>query len=213
MSISLLLVDDHAVVRQGLRMLLAARDDMVIVGEAERGDEAVELARTLRPSVVLMDMLLPGLDGIEATRQIKAAGLPCAVLMLTSSVQPQQIQAAIRAGALGYLVKAAHAHEVIAAIRRAAAGQRVLDPLAAETLMSDMASPDDLDDLTPREREVLRALALGRSNAQIANALTISEATVRSHVANLLGKLNLRDRAHATIFALKRGLVTLEEIE
>jgi DNA-binding NarL/FixJ family response regulator len=152
------------------------------------------------------------LDGIEATRQIQARTPSCAVLMLTSNVQPQQIQAAIRAGAVGYVLKATRAQELIDAIQRAARGQRVLDPIAADALLSGLAHQDELNELTPREHEVLRLLAQGVSNAQIANALTISEATVRTHIANVLSKLNLRDRAHATIYALKRGLISLDEV-
>lgn len=213
MPITVLLADDHVVVRQGLRMLLSARDDITIVGEAGDGIEAVQLAQDLRPDVVLMDVAMPILDGIAATRQMHTLNLPCVVLMLTSSVQSHQIQESIRAGAVGYVLKATRAQELIEAIQRAARGQRAIDPLAADALLSGMAQQDEVADLTPREREVLRLVALGQSNGQIADELTISEATVRSHVANLLSKLNLRDRAHITIFALKRGLVTLDEVE
>ena len=212
MPIKLLLVDDHIVVRQGLRMLLAAHDTIEIVGEADDGVQAVRLAEQLLPDVILMDLLLPRLDGIEATRQIQARTPSCAVLMLTSNVQSQQIQAAIRAGAVGYVLKATRAQELIDAIQRAARGQRVLDPIAADALLSGLAHQDELNELTPREHEVLRLLAQGVSNAQIASALTISEATVRTHIANVLSKLNLRDRAHATIYALKRGLISLDEV-
>jgi NarL family two-component system response regulator LiaR len=193
-------------------MLLAAHDTIEIVGEADDGVQAVRLAEQLLPDVILMDLLLPRLDGIEATRQIQARTPSCAVLMLTSNVQPQQIQAAIRAGAVGYVLKATRAQELIDAIQRAARGQRVLDPIAADALLSGLAHQDELNELTPREHEVLRLLAQGVSNAQIANALTISEATVRTHIANVLSKLNLRDRAHVTIYALKRGLISLDEV-
>ena len=213
MPITLLLVDDHTVVRQGLRMLLAARDDIEIVGEADDGPEGVRLAGELHPNVVLMDVLLPTMSGIEATRQIRALALPCAVVMLTSSVQPQQIQAAIRVGAAGYVLKATQANELIIAIQRAAAGQRALDPIAADALLAGLAAENDLDELTPREHEVLRTVALGRNNARIAIDLQISEATVRSHIANVMNKLNLRDRAHATVFALKRGIVSLDDVD
>jgi DNA-binding NarL/FixJ family response regulator len=212
-AITLALIDDHAVVRQGLRMLLAARDDIEIVGEGADGTEGVQIAQRLRPDVILMDLMLPTLSGIEATRQIRALGLPCAVIMLTSIVQPHQIQEAIRAGAAGYVLKATHARELIEAIHRAASGQRALDPIAADALLNSLSQPDQLDDLTIREREVLRAMALGRNNTQIASTLSISEATVRSHIANILSKLNLRDRTHATVFALKRGLISLDEVD
>lgn len=213
MPIKVLLVDDHIVVRQGLRMLLAVRKDIDIVGEADDGIQAVRLAQELRPDVILMDLLLPKIDGIEATRQLRALGNRCTVLMLTSNAQPQAIQAAIRAGAAGYVLKATRALELIDAIQRAAQGQRVLDPIAADALLSNLAQTDELTELTPREHEVLRRLALGQSNPMIANALVISEATVRSHIANVLSKLNLRDRTHATLFALKRGLISLDEVE
>lgn len=213
MAITILLVDDHAVVRQGLRMLLETRSDITIVGEANDGAEAVQLAKELQPNVILMDLVLPTVSGIEALRQIRAQQLPCTVLMLTSMVQANHIREAIRAGAAGYVLKATHAQALIDAIHSAANGQRVLDPIAADALMGGMTQDNALDDLTAREREVLRALALGHSNTEIAAALTISEATVRSHVTNLLTKLQLRDRIHATLFALKQGLVSLEEIE
>ncbi|MDQ3250643.1 MAG: response regulator transcription factor, partial [Chloroflexota bacterium] len=186
--------------------------EIEIVGEADDGVQAVRLAQELLPTVVLMDLLLPTLDGIEATRQIRACGLTCAVLMLTSSVQPTQIQAAIRAGAAGYVLKTTRGPALIDAIGRAARGLRVLDPIAADALLGSLAQPDALAELTPREHQVLSTLALGHSNAGIADLLMISEATVRTHIANVFSKLNLRDRTHATIFALKRGLVSLDEM-
>lgn len=210
--IRVLLVDDHVVVRQGLRMLLSARDDIEIVGEAGDGPQALEQVKKLKPDVVLMDLLLPVFDGIEATRQICALSLKTSVLMLTSTVQPHQIQEAIRAGATGYVLKVTRAQDLIDAIHRTAKGQRTIDSIVADALLDDMQQ-GHLSDLTPRELEVLREVALGRNNTQIAERLDISEATVRSHIANLTSKLNLRDRAHATVFALKRGLVTLEEVE
>lgn len=210
--IRLLLVDDHVVVRQGLRMLLSARDDIEIVGEAGDGPQAVEMVKALKPNVVLMDLILPVFDGIEATRQIRALHLKTSVLMLTSTFHPHQIQEAIRAGAIGYVLKVTRAQDLIDAIHRAAKGQRVIDPIAADALLDEMGQ-GDLADLTPRELEVLREVALGHNNTQVAERLDISEATVRSHIANLMSKLNLRDRAHVTVFALKRGLVTLEEVE
>jgi len=212
-TIKVLLVDDHVVVRQGFRMLLAVRDDIEIVGEASDGEEAVRYTQAYAPDVVIMDILLPKLNGIEATRQICALALSCAVLILTSNVDGQQIRDAIRAGARGYILKTTRAQELIAAIHRVASGQRALDPIAADALMGSLARRDELEDLTPREHDILRELAFGRSNAQIAQNCVISEATVRSHIANILSKLNLRDRTHATVFALKHGLVTLDDVE
>ncbi len=213
MSIRVLLVDDHAVVRQGLMMLLSASEDITVVGEAEDGKQALELVKKLRPDIVLMDLVMPVMDGIEATKQIRALGFPCAVLMLTSMVQPQQIQDAIRAGASGYVLKVTKAQDIIDSIYRVAKGQRAIDPIAADVLLTDIAQQGELIDLTPRELEVLREVALGLNNSQIAERLAIGEATVRTHIANVLSKLNLRDRTHATVFALKRGFVSLDELE
>ena len=212
MKIKVLLVDDHVVVRQGFQMLLATHEDIEIVGEASNGEEAVYYARELAPDVVIMDILLPKLDGIEATRQICASGLPCYILMLTSTIDVQQIREAIRAGAHGYVLKTIRAQDLIDAIQRVASGQRVLDPIATDAIMSNMAQHNILEDLTPREHDILRILALGYNNTQIAKELVISEATVRSHIANISSKLNLRDRTHAAIFALKHGIVSLDEI-
>lgn len=211
--IRVLLADDHAVVRQGLTMLLGGRDNMRVVGEAADGAAALELATELVPDVVLMDLIMPVMDGLESTRQLRARGLRCAILVLSSVVQAYQIQEAVRAGASGYLLKTSRADELIDAVHRVARGLRVVDAIAADVLLGDIAQLGELGDLTPREHEILREVASGRPNNQIAQRLNISEATVRSHVANLLSKLNLRDRAHATIFALKRGLVSLDEID
>lgn len=210
--IRILLADDHAVVRQGLTMLLTGRDDMRVVGEAADGAAALELATELRPDVVLMDLIMPVMDGLEATRQLRGRGLACAVLMLSSATQARGIQEAVRAGASGYLLKTVQAADLVDAVRRVAAGLRVIDPVAADMLLGDLARQGELDDLTPRETEILREVALGHPSADIARRLGISEATVRSHVANLLSKLNLQGRTQATVFALRRGLVSLDEI-
>jgi two-component system, NarL family, response regulator LiaR len=213
MAIKVLLVDDHAVVRQGLMMLLSNTDDITVVGEAENGQQALEQVKKLRPDVVLMDLAMPVMDGIETTKHIRALGLGCAVLMLTSTVNPHKIQEVIRAGAAGYVLKVTKAQELIDSIYRVVKGQRAIDPVAANALLTDIAQQGELGDLTARELEILREVALGRSNVQISEKLGIGETTVRSHIANLTSKLNFRDRAHMTVFALKRGLVTLEEVE
>lgn len=194
-------------------MLLARQENIEVIGEGGDGAEAVRLAQEHVPDVILLDLLLPDMNGIDVIRQIKTLGLPCAIVILTSSVQPFQIHEAVQAGACGYVVKAIRASELIDAIRRAAMGLRTLGPLAADALMDSLTWKDQLTELTPRELDVLRALACGQSNAKIAQSLGISEATVRSHIANVLSKLHLRDRSQVVSFALKRGLVSLDEIE
>ena len=213
MSITILLVDDHAVVRQGLRMLLSAYNEMHIVGETDDGTTAVELAQTLQPNVILMDLLLPTMNGVEATRQIKARRIPSAILVLTATLQSQHVQDAMRAGASGYILKATHAEGLINAIKQVALGKRTMDAMITDVLFDGLAYQDTLTDLTTREHEVLCAVARGYSNVHIADQLAISEATVRFHLANLLSKLNLRDRTSMMAFALKRGIVSVDDID
>jgi NarL family two-component system response regulator LiaR len=212
MSIRVLIVDDHAVVRQGLRALLESRPELVVVGEAADGQGALDQARTLRPDVVLLDLLLPDLSGAEVTERLRTEGLPCKVLILTSSLEERLVAAAVRAGADGYLLKATRVADLVHAIAEVAAGKRVLDPAATQALFAQMRQADPLAELSGREREVFAALARGRANAEIAVALQISEATVRTHVANVLEKLQLRDRTQVIIFALKHDLVRPEDM-
>jgi DNA-binding NarL/FixJ family response regulator len=212
MSIRVLIVDDHAVVRQGLRALLESRPEVVVVGDAADGQAALEQARALRPDVVLLDLLLPDLSGVEVTERLRAEGLPCKVLILTSSLEERLVAGAVRAGADGYLLKATRVADLVQAIVEVAAGRRVLDPAATQVLFAQLRQSDPLAELSAREREVFAALARGRANPEIAAALQIGEATVRSHVASVLEKLQLRDRTQVIIFALKHGLIRPEDM-
>lgn len=213
MTISVLIVDDHAIVRQGLRLLLDAQPEINVVGEAADGAMGVQMARTLKPDVILMDLLMPGMDGIEAIRQLTALKLPSRVLVLSSSLEDQLVKQALQAGAQGYILKASRSSELVQAIERIAQGLSTLDPAAAHVLMQQVQSNDPLQTLTPREREVFDGMARGLNNTEIANSLSVSEATVRTHVASILDKLTLRDRTQVTIYALKRGLIRLEDLD
>ncbi len=212
MTIRILIVDDHAVVRQGLRLLLDAQDSIDVVGEAADGETAIQMARTIQPDVILMDLLMPEMDGIETTRTIIGYGVPSRILMLTSSLEDHLVKEALRAGAHGYILKASRSSELVQAIERVAAGQSALDPAAAQVVMQQVRSDDPLDNLTGREREVFDLMAHGLNNHDIAESLTVSEATVRTHVGSVLDKLMLRDRTQVMIYALKRGLVRLEDL-
>jgi two-component system, NarL family, response regulator LiaR len=213
--IRVLIVDDHKVVRQGLRFLLEQEDGIEVVGECADGPSAVAAARTLQPTVVLLDLFLPGPDGIGVLRQIKQDRPATEVLMLTSSADEEHLLAAVRAGALSYLPKTAGVDRVVAAVQAAARGESVLEPRVAARLVREVreGSPRrrPLDQLTPREQEVLASLAHGRSNREIARTLTISEETVKAHVSSILSKLGLADRTQAAIFGLQQRLVPLDE--
>ncbi len=213
-KISVLIVDDHAVVRQGLRTFLELHDDINIAGEAVNGRAAVEIVKQLRPDVVLMDLVMPELDGIAATREITALGLPVRVIALTSFIQDEMIIPAIQAGACSYLLKDVAPNDLVEAIRAARRGEVRLHPDAARKLMSQVAKPPvqptGVDELTAREREVLTLIARGHSNREIADNLVISEKTVKTHVSSLLGKLHQADRTQLAIFALKNKLVPEE---
>ena len=222
MTIRVLLCDDQALVRGGFRMILEARPDLQVVGEAGYGRQAVSLARQTQPDVILMDVRMPHLDGVEATRQIVAAGSPARILVLTTYDLDDYVYAAIRAGASGFLLKDVQPAQLAEAIRVIAAGDALLAPSVTRRLLGQFArtlpgprfrpaSPASLSALTERETEVLRLLAAGLSNAELAGRLYISDATVKSHVSSLLRKLGLRDRVQAIILAYDTGLVTPQQ--
>jgi DNA-binding NarL/FixJ family response regulator len=212
--IRVLLADDQALVRSGFRMILEARDDLEVVGEAENGREAVELAAAFRPDVILMDVRMPELDGVEATRRILADGVPARVLILTTFDLDEFVVRAIRAGASGFLLKDVRPAELVDAIRVVAEGNALLAPTVTRRLLDrfaqtleDETPPPALDQLTDRELEILRLVAQGLSNAEIAAQLVVSETTVKTHVSSVLRKLRLRDRVQAVIAAYDAGLV------
>jgi two-component system, NarL family, response regulator LiaR len=207
MTIRLLLVDDHAVVRQGLRMFLTLDPDFEIVGEATDGNSALRMARELKPDVVLMDLLMPGMDGIEATGILRREMPDIEVIALTSVLEDSSVVGAIKAGAIGYLLKNTEAEELIRAIKAAAGGQVQLSPQAAARLMREVRAPESPESLTERETEVLRLLAQGQSNKEIARTLSIGEKTVKTHVSSILGKLSVSSRTQAALYAVRIGLV------
>jgi DNA-binding NarL/FixJ family response regulator len=202
-----LIVDDHAVVRQGLRIFLDTEGDFEVVGEAPDGEEAVRLARTLRPDIVLMDLLMPGMGGIEATRVIRSELVDVEVVALTSVLDEESVVGAVRAGAIGYLLKSAEADDLRRSLRAAAAGQVTLDPAAAARLVTEVRAPPVVETLTDREGEVMRLLALGLANKEIGRDLGISEDTVKTHVSRILAKLGAHSRTQAVLHAMRMGLV------
>ncbi len=213
---TVLLVDDEPLVRLGFSMVLAAHDDLRVVGEAGNGDEAVELAGRLRPDVVVMDVRMPVLDGVAATRRIVSAGLPSRIVVLTTFDLDEYAFAALQAGASGFLLKNTEPAELVAAIRTVARGDAVVTPRVTRRLLetfagqlptADRTTDPRLARLTDREREVLVQVATGRSNAEIAAELTLSELTVKTHVGRILTKLELRDRTQAAILAYQERLV------
>ncbi|UCH59695.1 MAG: response regulator transcription factor [Anaerolineales bacterium] len=210
MPVKVIIVDDHSVVRQGLRMFLSLEEDIEILGEASNGQEAVSMVKKLQPDVVIMDLLMPVMDGVTATEIIRREHPDTEVLALTSVLEDAQIVNAIRAGAIGYLLKDTQADELCRAIRAAAAGQVQLSPKVAERLMREIKTPKDpLDEvqLTEREIDVLRLLAGGKANKEIAQELHISETTVKTHVSNILMKLGVPSRTQAALYAVRIGLV------
>ena len=206
--IRVLLVDDHAVVREGLRAFLELQEGIEVVGEAADGAEGLAEAERLRPDVVLMDLVMPGLDGVAAMRELRGR-LPAArAIVLTSFLDEDRLLPALRAGAAGYLLKNAPPAEVARAVRAAHAGEAVLDPVVAARLVETLARDDEpLDRLTPREREVLVLLGRGFPNKQIARELHLSEKTVKTHVGHVLAKLGVADRTQAAVAAVRAGLV------
>ncbi len=212
--INVLLVDDHQVVRQGLRDFLELQDDIDVVGEAGSGEEGVQLARELLPDVVLMDLVMPGIDGVEATRQVKEASPSTRVIVLTSFADDNKVFPAIKAGAISYLLKDVSPEDLAHAIRAAQRNEAVLHPDVAARLMQEFSAPrpseTQIDQLTEREMDVLRLIARGKSNKEIADKLVISEKTVKTHVSNILSKLHLADRTQAAIYALRQRLVPMD---
>ncbi len=219
--IRVLLVDDQALLRMGFRMILEAESDMTVVGEAGDGAAGISMTAALRPDVVLMDVRMPGTDGIEATAAVTAAGGPAKVLILTTYDLDQYVYEGLRAGASGFLLKDAPPAELLAAIRTVAGGDAVLAPSATRRLLDRflplLPGPESssraellLQALTDRERDVFRLLAQGRSNREIASQLHLSESTIKIHVGHILAKLNLRDRVQAVVEAYESGLITPE---
>jgi DNA-binding NarL/FixJ family response regulator len=213
MSIRVLLADDQALVRSGFRLILETRDDLEVVGEAEDGREAVDLARRLRPDVILMDVRMPNVDGVEATRRLGALGSPARVLILTTFDLDEYVYEAIRAGAAGFLLKDVQPAQLVDAVRVVAAGEALLAPTVTRRLLDHFAAqlpsadpPPELARLTERELEILTLLAEGLSNAELAERLFLSETTVKTHVSSVLRKLDLRDRVQAVVLAYKAGL-------
>ncbi len=208
MPIRVLIVDDHSVVRQGLRMFLSTDPELEIAGEARDGGEAFQMTLQLHPDVVLMDLLMPVMDGVAATAAIRRAAPETEVVALTSVLDDHSVVDAVRAGAIGYLLKDTEAHELRRAIKAAAAGQVQLSPQAAARLLREVCTPEESNEpLTEREMEVLQLLALGKANKEISLALNIGEQTVKTHVSHILAKLGVPSRTQAALFAIRAGLV------
>jgi len=210
--VTVLLVDDHEMVRRGVRAFLETQEDITVVAEAGSGEEAVRLAAEHAPDVALMDLIMPGMDGVEATRRLTTRSPRTRVVMLTSYHDDEHIFPAIRAGALSYVLKEVGPEELADAIRKAAAGEAVLHPRVAARVVRELHGarrdePNVFHELSDRELEVLKLIADGLSNAEIAGRLYVSEKTVKSHVSNILGKLHLADRTQAAVYAWRQGVV------
>ncbi len=215
--IRVLIVDDHVIVRRGIRALLATEEGIEVAGEAQDGQEALERIRALRPDVILLDLLMPRMDGIEVTRRVIAEDPRARILVLTSFAADDKVFPAIKAGALGYLLKDTGPRELVRAIRQIHRGESSLSPAIARKVLQELSRPSDRpltpEPLTKREVEVLQVVARGKSNQEIAEELVISEATVRTHVSNILGKLHLASRTQATLYALREGLASLDDVD
>lgn len=212
MGTRILIADDHSVVRQGLRMFLALDPELEVVAEATDGAEALRLAREFQPDVVLMDLLMPEMDGIAATREIRRELPDTEVLALTSVLEDASVVNAVRAGAIGYLLKNTEADELCRAIKAAAAGQVQLSPAAAARLMREVRAPESPEALTERETDVLRLIAEGKANKEIAALLSIGEKTVKTHVSSILAKLGVQSRTQAALYAARIGLVAATQV-
>ena len=212
-KIRIFIADDHAIVREGLRALLATEPDLELVGEANDGAQAVSKARTLKPDVILLDMVMPRMDGLEAIVEIKKNWSEAKIIMLTSFSDDEKVFSAIRSGALGYLLKESSPQDLLQAIHSVARGEGFLSPTIASKVMREINQPPKLpptkDPLTAREVEILQLVAQGLTNDEIAEKLVLSERTVRTHVSNILAKLQLANRTQAALYALKEGLTSL----
>ena len=217
LHIRIIIVDDHAIVRKGIRALLSDVEDIEIIGEATDGQEAVDLARALQPDVILMDLVMPKMDGIEATAKIKAIQPDVRILALTSFAMDSKVFPAIKAGALGYFLKDSDPDDLVVAIRMVYRGEPSLHPEIARKVLHEISHPEHssvtLDPLTEREHEVLCLVAKGLSNQEIADQLIITETTVRTHVTHILRKLHLANRVQAALYALREGMVPLDNVE
>src|SRR5918998_754906 len=212
MAIQVLITDDHKVVRRGLRGFLELDPALEVVGEASNGEEAVAMAHHLEPDVVLMDLLMPVMDGIEATVEIRRELPEVEVVALTSVLEDASVTGAIKAGAIGYLLKTTEADELCEAIKAAAEGRVHLAPEAAARLMREVRAPENPEALTDRETEVLKLVARGKANKQIAGVLYVSEKTVKAHVSAILMKLGVQSRTQAALYAVRAGLVSMDEL-
>jgi len=214
--IRVLIADDHAILRKGIRALLSTEPDIEVVGETGDGPETVAQAQALRPDVILMDLVMPKMDGIEATRRITAEQPGVRILVLTSFAADDKVFPAIKAGALGYILKDSGPAELVQAIHQVYQGQPSLEPSIALKMLQELSHPlqrpPTPEPLSERELQVLRLLAQGKSNRGIANQLVITELTVRTHVSNILGKLHLASRTQAALYALKEGLASLDDV-
>jgi len=213
-EIKVLIADDHTVVRKGIRALLETEPGITVVGEAADGEDAIHKALALKPDVILMDLVMPKLDGVQAIKELREKLPEIKVLVLTSFAEDRRIVAAIEAGALGYLLKDSSPEDLVRAIREVHRGESSLHPKAAQQLIKKLQRPaeePEREKLTARERKVLALIARGLSNREIARELSISEPTVRTHVSNILRKLGLKSRTQAALYALRQGLASLEE--
>jgi len=215
-TIQIIIADDHSIVRKGICALLATEPDIQVIGEAADGKEAVTMAQQLHPDVILMDLVMPKMDGIAATAQISASQPKSRILVLTSFAADDKVFPAIKAGALGYLLKDSSPEDLVRSIRQVAQGEPSLEPSIARKVLHEISHPIKkeltIDPLSERELVVLRLIAQGRSNREIGEELFITEATVRTHVSNILSKLHLASRTQAALFALKEGIASLDDI-
>ena len=215
-TIRVLIAEDHAIVRAGLKALIATEPGLEVIGDVSNGLEAVAQARALRPDVILMDLSMPHMDGINATREIKSEHPGARILVLTSFIEDDKVFAAIKAGALGYLLKESSPDDLLRGIRAVHRGESWLHPAIAAKLIRDLQAPQNAplkEPLTERELEIIKLVAQGLANKEIANQLEIAERTVRTHVSNILEKLHLANRTQATLYAIKKGLTASEDGE